>query len=144
MTFSRYVFDTSAWFTLLDEESGADTVAKILTNASQGLNQVLTSFATFMEIRYITLQKYDDIEAEKRVRLITHLPIMRVESTPRIGLYAAQIKSAYKLSFADAWIAALAQEKRAILVHKDPEFEQVEPFIPVLKLPYKTPTHPHL
>ncbi len=41
------------------------------------------------------------------------------------------------MSVADAWIAALAQERQAILVHKDPEFEQVEAMIKVLKLPYK-------
>jgi predicted nucleic acid-binding protein len=38
---------------------------------------------------------------------------------------------------ADAWIAALAQARNATLVHKDPEFEQVEATIKVLKLPYK-------
>jgi predicted nucleic acid-binding protein len=34
-------------------------------------------------------------------------------------------------------IAALAQERDATLVHKDPEFEQLEATVKVLKLPYK-------
>ena len=41
------------------------------------------------------------------------------------------------MSVADAWIAALAQEKGATLVHKDPEFEQIEDALEVLKRPYK-------
>jgi len=41
------------------------------------------------------------------------------------------------MSMADAWITALAKIKKAILVHKDPEFESIEKEIEVLKLPYK-------
>ena len=44
----------------------------------------------------------------------------------------------YRISVADAWIAALAKDRNATLVHKDPEFEQVEAEVQVLKLPYKT------
>ncbi len=42
------------------------------------------------------------------------------------------------MSLADSCIAGLAKFKSAILVHKDPEFEQVEDIIDQLKLPYKT------
>ena len=38
---------------------------------------------------------------------------------------------------ADAWIAALAKERGAMLVHKDPEFDQIEGVVEVLELPYK-------
>ena len=54
-----------------------------------------------------------------------------------IGILASQFKANYHLSVADAWIAALAKEQNAILVHKDPEFEQIETEINVLKLSYK-------
>lgn len=50
------------------------------------------------------------------------------------------LKADHRLSVADAWIAALAEERGATLVHKDPEFEQVEATIKVLKLPYKVGT----
>ena len=40
-------------------------------------------------------------------------------------------------SFADTWIAATAIFYDAILVHKDPEFEQLESKLEMLKLPYK-------
>ena len=43
----------------------------------------------------------------------------------------------FKLSFADAWIAATAILYASTLVHKDPEFEQLEDEIEILKLPYK-------
>ena len=41
------------------------------------------------------------------------------------------------MSFADCCIAALARSRQSTLVHKDPEYEQVENEIMQLKLPYK-------
>jgi len=55
-----------------------------------------------------------------------------------LGILAAEIKAFHKLSVADAWIAALAKERCAILVHKDPEYEQLENYVRTLKLPYKS------
>lgn len=63
---------------------------------------------------------------------------MRVESSENLGTQAGAIKAAHRLSVADAWIAALAQEKGATLVHKDPEFEQIESAVKIVKLPYKS------
>ena len=48
---------------------------------------------------------------------------------------AAHLKAHHKLSFADAFAVALAQEKSATVVTGDPEFKQGEPLIPVLWLP---------
>lgn len=73
-----------------------------------------------------------------RLELIGALPVFRVESTKALGIRAAELKALYQLSVADAWIAALASEQDATLVHKDPEFEQLEGEIAVVQLPYKS------
>jgi ribonuclease VapC len=65
------------------------------------------------------------------------LPGLRVDSTVALGLLAGELKAKHRLSVADAWIAALARERNATLVHKDPEFEPVEDTLKMLKLPYK-------
>ncbi len=44
------------------------------------------------------------------------------------------------MSFADCCIAGLAEQKQAILIHKDPEFEQLKDKITLHALPYKTKT----
>ena len=59
------------------------------------------------------------------------------ESSKELSLIAGRLKAAYRLSFADAWIAATAMFYDAILVHKDPDFEQLEDKLKALKLPYK-------
>jgi len=133
-----YVLDTSAWLTLIEDEAGSDAVQEILEQTQAGEAVVFVSFMSFMEVYYITLQEHGEGEALERVNLIAALPVLRVESTEGLNILAAELKAMHRLSVADAWIAALAKEREATLVHKDPEFKQVEDEIDVLELPYKT------
>ncbi len=57
--------------------------------------------------------------------------------TPQSAKTIGEFKSSKSMSFADCCIAGLAKHKDAILVHKDPEFEQIEEDIEQLRLPYK-------
>ena len=131
-----YLLDTSALLTFIEDEPGADVVHDVLQRASQGNIVVLVSFMSFMEVYYITLQERDTGEARARVELMASLPIMRVESTDSLGQIAGELKAKQRLSVADAWIAALAVERNAVLIHKDPDFEEVRS-IQTLALPYK-------
>lgn len=137
-TIDVYVLDTSALIAFIEDEEGADVVQDLLNKAKVDKIVIFVSFMTFMEVYYITLQECDETEAQERLRLMNSMPILRTDSTEALGILASQFKANYHLSVADAWIAALAKERNAILVHKDPEFEQVKPEILVLKLPYKT------
>ena len=132
-----YVLDSSALLAFIEEEQGADIVQNLLERGEAEEITLLVSFMSFMEVCYISLQERDESEAQERLRLMGALPILRVESTEALGVVASQLKVSYRISVADAWIAALAKDRNAILVHKDPEFEQVEMEIKVLKLPYK-------
>jgi predicted nucleic acid-binding protein len=134
---TAYVFDTSAWRTLIEDEAGADVVESLLESANAGSVEILVSFMSFMEVFYVTLQGRDIEEAQTRLSLMASLPIARSESTVSLSIAAARLKAKHRMSVADAWIAALAQERGATLVHKDPEFEQIEDGLQVLKLPYK-------
>ncbi len=90
-----------------------------------------------MEVYYVTLQERGPAEAQTRVDLMAASAGLRVDSTEALSVLAGELKAKHRLSVADAWIAALAQERDAVLVHKDPEFEQIETTITMLKLPYK-------
>lgn len=79
---AKYVFDTSAWLTLIEDEAGADTVQEILEKTRSGEGEIFVSFMSFMELFYITLQEREITEAETRLHLIESLPVIRVESTP--------------------------------------------------------------
>lgn len=132
-----YVLDTSACLTFIEDEDGADIVQSILESAGAGEAEVFVSFMSFMEVYYITRRERDALEAAERLRLMTALPVQRVDSSESQGILAAQLKAEHRLSVADCWIAALAIEYHAVLVHKDPEFAQIQPILQVLELPYK-------
>ncbi len=61
------------------------------------------------------------------------------ESTPEWRHEAARVKATSRLSLADAWVSSLAILYRGQLIHKDPEFDQVDG-LEMLRLPYKTGT----
>jgi len=134
---TTYVLDTSAWLALIEDEPGADVVQNVLERAASGNVTVLVSFMSFMEVFYITLQEREIEEARTRLRAMESLPITRVESTVSLSITAGRLKAKHRMPVADAWIAALAQERDATLVHKDPEFERLEGQLKVLQLPYK-------
>ncbi len=133
----NYVLDSSAFFTLFEDEKGAETVQELLEWAKKGEVVIFVCFATFAEVFYITFREQGQDEAQKRVKLMSRLSITRVESSKELGVIAGRLKANHKLSFADAWIAATAVLYDSILVHKDPEFEQLEDEVRDLKLPYK-------
>jgi len=132
-----YVLDTSAIFTLTKAEDGSDIVEDILSMAKKGKYSVYLSFISFMELYYVAWQEKNESAAKELVILVKSLPVQRIESNERITLSAGRIKANNKLSVADAFIAATAIDKGAVLVHKDPELEIVSNYVETLELPYK-------
>ena len=135
-----YVLDSSAFLALFEDENGAETVQNLLDQATRGGVIIFVSFVTFTEIFYITFREKGEKEARKQTKLMNRLAITRVESSQELGLIAGRLKATNKISFADAWISATAIFYAATLVHKDPEFEQLEDEVKVLKLPYTKST----
>lgn len=132
-----YLLDTSAVFTLTKGEDGSDTVADILTLAKAAKCVVLMSFASFMELYYITWMAQGESSAKELIILVKSLPVQRVDSSERITLSAGRIKALHRLSVADAFIAATAIDNNATLVHKDPELKVIANYTETLELPYK-------
>ena len=133
----RYVFDTSALICYIENEDGAEVVDELLRKGEEQEALLFVPFVSFTEVYYITWQKKGKELAQNRIALINYLAIERVESDEQLSLIAGEFKAKKRISFADAWVAAVAKVKDAVLVHKDPEFEQLESEIKALKLPYK-------
>jgi len=119
---SRFVLDTSAILALRGNEAGASRVEAILRAARR---RVLVSFMTRMEILYRVTIDEDEEAALGAVRLLDAADVEWVSCEPAILGEAARIKARGGLSVADAWIAATAVVRDAVLVHKDPEFRRV-------------------
>ncbi|MFN8640842.1 MAG: PIN domain-containing protein [Candidatus Binatia bacterium] len=83
------------------------------------------SFMTRMELLYCIAASEGDEAAASALRLLHALPLHWVICEPAILVEAARIKQWGGLSVADAWIAATAALRHAVLVHKDPELAAV-------------------
>ncbi len=133
MSVEVYLLDTSAWLTLIEDESGSDRVEEILR-----VGRSLVPWTVLLEVRYITLRKRGENEADRRYAYMRFSPVEILwDIDEAIVLTAARIKANNPISIADALIAAYAQRHNAILVHKDPEFESLSGEIVLETLPYK-------
>jgi predicted nucleic acid-binding protein len=135
-----YVLDTSAVFSFSENEEGCEIVEKILKKGKKAECQIFLSFISLTEIYYISWQEKSEAIAKELVILVKSLPLQIVNSNERIALCAGSIKANHRLSLADSIIAATAIEKRAILVHKDPELEAISNYVKTLELPFKEKT----
>lgn len=133
----NYVLDTSALIAFIHNEYGSDAIQKILDDARRQKVHVYVSFMTFTEVYYM-IWRYKGEEAAKDVMVTMEaMPLECVHSNHQLSLNAGRIKANYKLSLADAFIAATAIEKQAILIHKDPELEPMAKYVETVRLPYK-------
>jgi len=127
----RYVLDTSACLAFLQDEEGADEVENILRH-----KKCLLPFVVLLEFYYVTFREKGEEVADKRYAMLKSLNAEFLwEIDEPILLTAGRIKGQYRLSLADAIIAAFAKREGAVLVHKDPEFDPLKQEVPQLALP---------
>lgn len=133
MSSERYLLDTSALLTLIEDEVGADRVEFVLTH-----QQAIIPWVALLETHYITLQEQGRSEADRRYAMLKQLPVTFINGMDEPTLLtASRIKARHRLSFADAIIAAIALQQQTTLLHKDPEYEAVGDQVPLEALPYK-------
>jgi predicted nucleic acid-binding protein len=131
-----YLLDTSAIFALTDNEEGADLVEAILSKARRGEVTVSISAMTAMEVYYVSSGERGEEEANHLLLLVRGLPVTELSLEDALILPAARFKARYRISVADAWIAATAAVHDLTLVHKDPEFDSLDG-VSLSPLPYK-------
>ena len=119
----RYVLDTSALLALRDDEPGAERVHRIIDAARKRRAIAYVSFMTRMELLYRIAASEGQDAAATALRLLDALPLQWVTCEPPILVESAHIKQRGGLSVADAWIAATAVVRQAVLLHKAPEFD---------------------
>lgn len=125
------VLDTSALFTFLEDEPGADEVAQAL-----GSNSTIIPWVTLLEVHYVTARERGLPEADARYAALTLLPA-RVDWGVSEALVhtASWFKAQHRISLADALVAAYAKLGASRVMHKDPDFEMVG--VPTHPLPPK-------
>lgn len=131
----RYVLDTSALLTFSGDEPGADAVGILLAKGRRGEVRLYMSFLSVMEAGYKAYQARGEDGLAILLASLQQLPITRVDISDELIALAARMKGMYRMSLADAWVVATAKQLNAILVHKDPEFEQAAVEVQLQPLP---------
>ncbi|MDD5677718.1 MAG: PIN domain-containing protein [Kiritimatiellae bacterium] len=120
------VLDSFALLSFLRDEPGAERVASLLEKAEERRHPLQMTEVNYAEVQYIIRRK--DGDAAWRI-VADELAILPIEFHPAdrpLADQAADFKTRFKLSLADAFAAALAKTRKAELVTGDPEFKQVE------------------
>jgi len=123
------VLDSWALIAFFEDEPAAERVEKLLLKAEEGTYKLLLSVVNWGEIYYCTMRAYSQNAAEQKAREIAGLTIEIVgvdEKDLDLVRQAAIYKASWRLSYSDAFAAALAKIRNAELVTGDPEFRQIE------------------
>lgn len=137
MSEANVVLDTSAIFSVMRDEPGAEFVEARLDDAASGKVTLAASFVSLTEIFYNTIQLAGKRRADELIAIVKSWPMEFVYADEAICLAAGELKAEFSISFADAFVAATAQSRSALLIHKDPEFDALQRRVKLKALPYK-------
>lgn len=120
------VLDSFALIAYFRDEPGAEAVESLLVAASRKNSPLHMTDVNYAEVKYSITRK-NGAEAWAAVaKVLEGLPIVFHPTNRALAEVAADFKSRFRLSLADAFAAALAQEQKTELVTGDPEFKPLE------------------
>lgn len=130
-----YILDSFALMAYLENEVNGEQVTRILRKAAAGETHVYFSLINYGECLYIIEREQGLTKAQEMIAVVDQLPIETVSVDRSRVFAAAHIKANHSLSYADAFVVALAQEFNAAILTGDPEYRQVENIVSILWLP---------
>ena len=123
------VLDSWALIAFFEDEPAAERVERLLVKAEAGTHNLLLCVVNWGEIYYNTMRTVSQQAAEQKAKEIAGLSIELVgveANNLELVRQAAIYKATRRLSYADAFAAALAKIRNAELVTGDHEFRQIE------------------
>ena len=120
------VLDSWAVIAYLEGEAAAERVADHIADAHENDIPLFISVVNAGEVWYIIARETSVGDADRSITELRHLGIEFVDADWTLAHEAGGFKSKHKMSFADCFAAALAKQKKALLLTGDPEFKQVE------------------
>jgi ribonuclease VapC len=120
------VLDSWAIMSYLQGEPSAEKVADIIADAHEDDVPLLMSVVNAGEVWYIIARRTSEADADRSLRQLKQLGIDIINADWEIAHQAGKFKAKNKMSFADCFAAALAKQKKALLITGDSEFKQVE------------------
>ena len=120
------VLDSFALIAYFRDEPGAEMMETLLVSASRKDHPVLMTDVNYAEVKYSISKKDGAAAWAEAAKILPGLPIDFHSTTRALADTAADFKTRFKMSLADAFAAALAKENKAELVTGDMEFKPLE------------------
>lgn len=127
----RLVLDSFALVALLHKEPGWQRVQAALYEQEKARTRALLNWINWGEFFYIIKRRVGAAKAEEALRLLEQLPLELVPVDQALVRTAAEIKSAYSISYADAFCVATVQRVNGVVLTNDQEFRAVEQLITI-------------
>ena len=122
-----YVLDACALITLLNDETGADTVAALIAQAEIGADRLYMSSIQALEVYYDRIYVKGRDYAETVLESLYSSPIIILQEITRdIIQEAGRFKTSYSMSLGDTFAAASTKKLAATLVTRDKEMKAPE------------------
>lgn len=121
-----YVLDTWAVIAYLEDEPSGEQVEDLIATAHEEQIPIYMSVINVGEVWYTFAREISEEDANASVKTLRDLRIQFENADWELTQEAARFKSQNKMSYADAFAAALAKIKKADLVTGDNEFKPLD------------------
>jgi predicted nucleic acid-binding protein len=120
------IFDSFALIAYFRNETGTDYISELFSELALGNLEGYVSTINVGEVYYMIHRKSNATSAEKALEIIQTLPVEIVDADWAATYEAAKLKSKYRISYADAFAAALTIQMKGTLVTGDNEFNSLK------------------
>lgn len=121
----RAVLDASAVMAFFEDRPGADKVEELISLAVEGKRDLLMSVVNWGEVYYSIWRAKGQGAAKQAAAEIAQLPVEIVPADFELTRLAATFRANHKLPYADCFAAALASDRRALVVTADADFKAI-------------------
>ncbi|MBI5858566.1 MAG: type II toxin-antitoxin system VapC family toxin [Sphingobacteriales bacterium] len=120
---AHFVLDSYAMLAYFRNEDGREKIEQLLNDAVADKHELYMSCLNAGEVYYMAYRKDGADKAALVWKALQQFPLHITEVDMAFTHKAANLKARYKLSYADAFAAALTISKKAVLITGDNEFE---------------------
>ena|SRR5215208_6056870 len=121
-----YVLDSFALLVYLQDEPAAQRIEQLLEETNREKSRVFLSTINLGELLYIIERRGGIVKSQDALALIRQLPIELIPADEQLIFAAAHIKANHPISYADAFVVAVAIQEDAAILTGDPEFHSIE------------------
>ena len=125
-TAENIVLDSWSVLAYLQDEPAGKQVSKLVASTQEAGGSVVMAVVNAGEVWYILARELSQGDADAGISILRNIGVQFRNVDWELTRIAAQFKARGRISYADAYVAALAKQWECELVTGDPEFRALE------------------